>query len=61
LKNQKTIFKNKILGACLIKHEEGDRRPFMGIGGEVEFDSNRNCKVCAANQWGIWTRVGLGF
>ena len=51
----------KLFGAIDYQHEEGDRQAFMGIGGEVEFASNRNCKVCAANQWGIWIRGGLGF
>lgn len=50
-----------------------DRRghviPFLGLGGEVEFDTKRksgkNGGTCdcrsALNQWGIWLKGGVGF
>lgn len=43
--------------------------PFLGLGGEVEFDTKRKsvgeCRSCdcrsALNQWGIWLKGGVGF
>ncbi|MFI5332778.1 MAG: hypothetical protein ACHQVS_01620 [Candidatus Babeliales bacterium] len=43
--------------------------PFLGIGGEAEFDTKRKsvgeCTSCdcrsALNQWGVWIKGGVGF
>ncbi len=38
-----------------------DYRPFLGVGGEVEFAQNGECHVCTPNLWGAWVRTGVNF
>lgn len=48
---------------------KGHVHPFLGLGGEAEFDTKRksvgDCTSCdcrsALNQWGIWIKGGVGF
>ena len=51
----------KLFGTIDYQWEECTCNPFLGIGGEAEFASNRKCNVCTANQWGIWMRGGMIF
>lgn len=53
----------------LWKHRE-HWKPYLGIGGEVEFNHNNNstcdnecdnCITCAISQWGAWLKGGLTF
>jgi hypothetical protein len=46
----------KVFGTIDHKWENCKRKPFLGIGGEAEFDNHQT-----ANQWGIWMRGGIMF
>ncbi len=39
--------------------------PYLGVGGEVEFDGSRRndmtCKLSGLNQWGVWIKGGCSF
>ena len=35
--------------------------PYLGIGGEAEFDSNCNTCRFAVSQWGVWLKGGVAF
>lgn len=35
--------------------------PFIGVGGEVEFNGKNNDCYAALSQWGIWLKGGLSF
>ena len=36
-------------------------KPFLSLGGEVEFAQNGQCKVCSTNQWNVWVHGGIDF
>lgn len=46
-------------------HDAEEYTPYVGIGGEVEFDhrdsDNCDCSKCSASQWGIWVKGGVTF
>jgi len=43
------------------KKRNKDWRPYLGFGGEVEFDGKRNKVKNSASQWGIWLKGGISF
>ena len=42
------------------KEKEDDWVPFIGFGGEAEFDS-KSIKKRGVSQWGLWLKSGVAF
>lgn len=36
-------------------------KPYLGVGGEVEWSSFHNCGRCPLSQWGFWIKGGVSF
>ena len=43
------------------KQREDSYTPFIGLGGEAEFDPGCNSCRFAVSQWGIWVKAGFAF
>ncbi len=41
--------------------EDCECKPWVGLGGEVEFAQKGKEHVCTANKWGVWVRTGVSF